>query len=171
MRFLDEQLAARLGFSVTDFATPLDRFCNLPFGDSTVLIVENEMTFLTLPLLPRTVAVFGAGDAAAMLANVAWLNLCRVFYWGDLDSHGFEILSNLRRSFPHVVSLMMDENTFGSHLAFVVKAAATRTKEKLMLTDAEQVFHDRLTEEKCLLEQERISNEFSKHQLWRAIAM
>ena len=171
MRFLDAKLATRLGFSLADFATPMNQFCNLPFGGSTVLIVENEMTFLTLPSLPGTIAIYGAGDAAALLTGVAWLNLCRLFYWGDLDSHGFEILSHLRKNFPRMANVLMDEDTFAKHSEFVVKAAMTRTKEKLELTPTEQALCERLVEKGILLEQERIPDAFSKPRLSQAVAV
>jgi len=53
MRFLDEQLANRLAFPVTDLATPLKKFCGLPFSNNTILIVENEMTFSRLEHPPQ----------------------------------------------------------------------------------------------------------------------
>ena len=169
MRFLDGQLAAQLAFSMDDFAVPLNQFCGLSFSKITVLIVENEMTFLTLPALPATIALFGAGDAAALLTGAPWLNSCRLFYWGDLDSHGFETLSHLRKAFPHVVSVLMDEKVFASHSDYAVTAAVKRSKEKLVLTSTEQALHDQLVKDGKLLEQERISNKYSKFQLWAAI--
>jgi hypothetical protein len=169
MRFLDEKLMVRLGFVMSNFAIPLDEFKALPFGGNTVLVVENEMTFLTLPSFLGTIAIFGAGDAAALLSTVTWLNSCRVFYWGDLDSHGFEILSNFRKSFPHVTSVLMDEMTYSNHSTFIVKAASTRTKGKLELTENEMILYNRLVEEKSLLEQERISNVFSAQLLSRIL--
>ncbi|HWE94076.1 MAG TPA: DUF3322 domain-containing protein [Tepidisphaeraceae bacterium] len=165
MRFLDEQLQALLGFPVDDFATPLDKFCGLPLSGNTVLIVENEMTFLTLPKLLGTLAIWGAGDAAALLANVGWLRLCRVFYWGDLDCHGFEALSNLRKSFPHVASILMDEGTFADHASYAVKASGTRTKERLELTSIEQVLYNQLVKTDALLEQERVPDAYSRRRL------
>jgi hypothetical protein len=170
MRFLDEHLQALLGFPIDDFATPLDKFCGLPLGGATVLIVENEMTFLTLPKLTETVAIWGAGDAVALLANVAWLKCCRVFYWGDLDCHGFEALSNLRKTFPDVPSVLMDESTLADHAGFAVKAAATHSKEKLELTSTEQILYDQLVKTDTLLEQERIPDAYSRRHLSRLFA-
>jgi hypothetical protein len=169
MRFLDKQVAIRSGFPMNDFATPLNEFRNLPFGGNAVLIVENEMTFLTLPSLSGAIAIYGAGDAAALLAGVTWLNSCRLFYWGDLDAHGFETLSHLRIQFPHLASILMDEHTLKSHSAFVVKAAATRSKQKSGLTSAEQALYEELAERRILLEQERIPNVFSMPRLFQAI--
>lgn len=165
MKFLDVKLAIHFGFPVVDLAIPLDQFCALPFGTITVLIVENEMTFLTLPAMPGTVGIWGAGDAAALLKNAVSLNSCRLFYWGDLDSHGFETLSLLREAFPKVTSVLMDEVTLNTHLEFVFKASKTRANGGLALTSEEQALYDRLVANDILLEQERISNDYSNRRL------
>lgn len=170
MRFLDQRIADRNGLNVDDIAIPLDSFCDRRFSDNKVLIVENEMTFLTLPQLPGTIAIFGAGDAAALLATVDWLESCRVVYWGDLDSHGFETLSNLRKTFPQVSSVLMDEITYSSHSAFVVSASPTRATERLNLTRAELALYQTLVENGKLLEQERIHSSYSKPRLAAALA-
>jgi hypothetical protein len=39
-----------------------------------VLVVENETTYLALPPVPDTVAVFGGGYAVRALAPLAWLH-------------------------------------------------------------------------------------------------
>ena len=169
MRFLDEEFANRLTFPISDFATPLDIIRNFAFNSCTVLIVENEMTFLTLPALAGTIALYGAGDAAALLTSVTWLKACRLFYWGDLDAHGFETLAHLRNQFPHIVSVLMDENTLASHSSFAVKASATRSKKKLELNSPEQYLYDQLVERGILLEQERIPDAFSRPRLVQVI--
>ena len=169
MRFLHPALANRYGLPIDDFAIPLDTCCNCRFGNNTVLIVENEMTFLTLPQLPGTIALFGAGDAAALLAAVGWLESCRVFYWGDLDCHGFETLSNLRRTFPRVSSILMDESTYSTHSIFAVSASPTRATERLNLNPAELALYETLVENGKLLEQERIHCGYSTPRLTAAL--
>lgn len=165
LRFLDHSLATRYGFPIHDFATTLEIATSIPFDNICVIVVENEMTFLTLPVLPGVIAIFGAGDAAALLGNVKWLGRCRLYYWGDLDSHGFEILSCLRANFPHLVSVLMDEQTLGANAAFAVKAAPTPYKESLCLTPDEFVIYRNLVSTQTLLEQERIHSEFSTPRL------
>jgi hypothetical protein len=82
-------------------------------------IVENLMIFLTLPRLPGTLAIFGAGKAAALLSNIPWLRNCRNYYWGDIDDAGYRILSTLRSSGLEVESVLMDQETWARfrHLA------------------------------------------------------
>ncbi|KAF0179596.1 MAG: hypothetical protein FD161_1213 [Limisphaerales bacterium] len=168
-RLLDPALAGRLGFPVSDFATPLDQFRGLPVADVVVLIVENEMTFLTLPVLPKTIAIWGSGDAATMLTTVAWLNQCRLLYWGDLDSHGFETLAQLRTAFPSIQSVLMDERTFDTHAGFAVKASPSTSQKLLELTQEERAIYHRLIETGLLLEQERIPNCVSGPELLRGM--
>jgi hypothetical protein len=36
-------------------------------------------------------------------------------YWGDIDTHGFRILDQLRAVHPHVASVLMDEATLLAH--------------------------------------------------------
>lgn len=38
-------------------------------------------------------------------------------YWGDIDTHGFAILSRLRTHLPHTRSLLMDRDTLLAHRA------------------------------------------------------
>ena len=169
IRFLDSDLTRQYGFALPELAVPLDEFRRFPFSGCNVLVVENEMTFLTLPTLKNTLAIFGAGDAAARLTTVGWLALCRLFYWGDLDGHGFETLSHLRRSFPGIRSVLMDASCFAEHRIFAVPGSATRTLEKLNLTGDEQAHYDYLVEKQQLLEQERIPNPYSETRLVQAL--
>ena len=51
--------------------------------------------------------------------NAKWLQHKQVFYWGDIDSEGLNILSMVRQKIPHVIALMMDEATvlqFQNHM-------------------------------------------------------
>src|ERR1700683_1436353 len=162
LRLLDPRLTDRLNLPANDFATPLDQFQDLPLAGTTVLIVENEMTFLSLPWLPETVALFGGGDGAALLSTASWLASCRLFYWGDLDCHGFETLAHLRRTFPSIKSVLMDSRTFEEYSAFVVGTPKSQAKEPLALTCDEHALYVLLAEGGMLLEQERIAFFFSK---------
>jgi hypothetical protein len=91
---------------------------------------------LTLPTLVRTIGIFGAGEAAAMWTGTSWVNSCRLCYRGALDRHRFETLSHVRQQFPHVVSILMDENTLAIPLAFVVNARTTRSTQESGLIPA-----------------------------------
>ena len=172
MRLLDDSLGERLGLSVpvTDLSVPFSQFSSLPWGNLTVLIVENKMTFLTLPPLPGTLAIWGGGNAADGLVKVTWLKNCRLYYWGDLDVHGFHILSRLRRVLPAIQSVMMDEVVFERFPAYRVKAGDASYEEISGLSPSEQKTYGRLQADQILLEQEKIPHVYAVEQLHHALA-
>jgi hypothetical protein len=59
--------------------------------------------------------IFGAGYGWDALAKANWLKQCTIHYWGDIDTHGFAILDQLRRQFAHVESFLMDRATLMAH--------------------------------------------------------
>jgi hypothetical protein len=59
--------------------------------------------------------IFGRGYAVPTLESLAWLADIRLFYWGDIDTHGFAILDRLRRRFPHATPMLMDRATLLAH--------------------------------------------------------
>lgn len=98
-----------------DLTVTAEAFSTLQVPVSTVMITENLVNFLALPERPDTLAVYGAGYGFSSLRDAGWLRDCGVLYWGDLDTHGFRILDQLRAVHPHVVSLLMDEATLLAH--------------------------------------------------------
>lgn len=111
-RVLDPALLSKLGLSHQEMGLPLLSFSKLPISNIRVFITENLMNFECLPAIHNGLAIFGHGNAAELLTGVAWLADCDVHYWGDIDEHGFHILSRLRGRFPALKSVLMDEPTF-----------------------------------------------------------
>ncbi|MCU0781150.1 MAG: DUF3322 domain-containing protein [Akkermansiaceae bacterium] len=108
IRFLDPACAIapeRLGRDLTLDAAA---FAALDPPVEHVFITENEVNFLAFPGCPRSLVIFGSGYGWGALAAAAWLHHRTIHYWGDIDTHGFAILDQLRASFPHVESLLMD---------------------------------------------------------------
>jgi len=117
LRVLDAALALPgLGADQDITLTQAD-FAQLALPVRRVFITENEVNFLALPGLPGSVVIFGAGYGFEALSAAAWLQCCNVYYWGDLDSHGFAILDQLRACLPHAQSLLMDMSTLHAHRA------------------------------------------------------
>ncbi len=126
-----------------------------------VLIVENHTTFLALPEIPGTFAVWGEGYRAdELVAALPWLAQRRVFYWGDLDSHGFRILDRIRGPLPGVRSVLMDSETARLHLELAVEEPTATAFAPTRLTGDEDRALELLRERSgtgCLrIEQERI---------------
>lgn len=82
-----------------------------------VFITENEINFLAFPPHPASVVIFGAGYGFEVLRRAQWLAHCQLHYWGDIDTHGFAILDQLRSQWPHVASLLMDSAPLHAHAA------------------------------------------------------
>lgn len=115
VRFRMLDLEVPLLGQARDLTVTADAFSTLRLPVTRVLITENLVNFLALPERPATLAVYGGGYGFSSLRDAAWLRDCEVLYWGDLDTHGFRILDQLRAVHPHVVSVMMDEATLLAH--------------------------------------------------------
>ncbi len=131
-----------------------------------MFVVENEVTYLALPPIPRAVAVFGGGFASAGLTGVPWLPDREIVYWGDIDTYGFDILSRLRGHLPQVRSILMDRETLLFHRPhWSIEGSPTR-RPLAHLSDAEQSLYQDLISDVygigVRLEQERVR--FSKVQ-------
>ena len=108
-RLLDPKLIpSALGQDITLDAAS---FARLDPAVSRVFITENEINFLAFPQLKESLVIFGAGYGFEMLSKASWLARCRISYWGDIDTHGFAILNQLRGQFAHVESFLMDRTT------------------------------------------------------------
>jgi hypothetical protein len=90
-------------------------FAKLKLPVHRVFFTENEVNFLAFPPVFGSMVVFGAGYGFEVLAGAAWLHQCSIYYWGDIDTHGFAILDQLRAHLPHVQSLLMDRETLMAH--------------------------------------------------------
>lgn len=110
-RILDADLQQGLGLFTDELSLPPLAIASLPLRDAHIVIVENQVTLLTLPRIERGIALFGMGMGITQLFDIPWLRDCRITYWGDLDVQGFEILAMLRRRFPKTKSVLMDMRT------------------------------------------------------------
>ncbi|MEN9316473.1 MAG: hypothetical protein RIS35_2866 [Pseudomonadota bacterium] len=117
-RLLDPTLPSLPGCAgLPDLTLDAPNFATLSMSVERVFITENETNFLAFPAIDRAIVLFGAGYGWDALARAEWLNRCDLHYWGDLDTHGFAILDQLRGHFPRVASLLMDRETLLAHRA------------------------------------------------------
>ena len=94
-----------------DITLDAPSFASLNPMISRVFITENEINFLAFPLIKDSLVIFGAGYGFEMLKQAEWLSCCQIYYWGDIDTHGFAILDQLRNQFSHTESFLMDRAT------------------------------------------------------------
>jgi len=144
----------------TEIMVRADELAAAPPGISAVYVVENEITYLAFPPVQNAIVIFGGGYAASALESLSWLADREVFYWGDIDTHGFSILSRLRRRFPQVRSLLMDRETLLAHQSQWVTepSPAVADQHYLQATEAD-LYHDLVSGAlgpSVRLEQERV---------------
>jgi hypothetical protein len=160
LRALDPAQAPFSGAGDADLTLDASTFAGLQPGVARVFITENEVNFLTFPPVADSLLIFGAGYGFDILAQAGWLGQCEVYYWGDIDTHGFAILDQLRARLPHARSLLMDRATlleFEAHWG----AEERPTLRDLHRLDAdERALYDELRDNRIRpnlrLEQERI---------------
>lgn len=135
-------------------------FAALALPIERVFVTENETNFLAFPGLERAIAIFGAGYGWEALARAAWLHRCRLHYWGDIDTHGFAILDQLRCHFPHAVSFLMDRETLLAHRLHWGEEPEPARHDLSRLTTEEAAVYDELRfdrhQPRLRLEQERV---------------
>lgn len=159
-RILDPQLALLPGDTDQDFTIGHDAFARLALPIERVFVTENEINFLAFPALPRSLAVFGAGYGFDMLVEAAWLQRCAVHYWGDIDTHGYAILDQLRAHLPQAESFLMDRATLLAHEPHWASEPQPLRRDLPRLHPPERELYDDLRDNRIRpalrLEQERI---------------
>ncbi|WP_349431998.1 DUF3322 domain-containing protein [Methylomarinum sp. Ch1-1] len=166
IRPLCEKVRAKLG-GLPILQLPGDVLKEQRLPADNILVVENMASGLGLPLLPNTIAVFGGGKNVAWM-EAPWLKSKRVAYWGDLDTWGLSILSDVRSKLPTVTALMMDQETLDRHEDRMVGERKSVDAIPEFLTASEtQIFLDLRNSEKndSRLEQERLSPDYIKAKL------
>jgi hypothetical protein len=160
LRLLDPAHPLLAGLGDADITLDAESFSRLRPAVAQVFITENETNFLAFPPVSDSLLIFGAGYGFEILARAPWLSKCDVFYWGDIDTHGFAILDQLRAHLPHARSILMDRSTlmaFEAHWGIEEK----QTVRDLERLDAEErALYDDLRDNRfgsyLRLEQERI---------------
>src|SRR5262249_20285330 len=113
------------------------------------------------PPVAAGIVVFGYGYAVDLLLAADWLGRCQLYYWGDIDTHGFVILDRLRAAFPNAASFLMDRSTLSEHTKQWTREPAPHIGSLERLTPQELSLFDDLRFDRLAqgvrLEQERIS--------------
>jgi len=146
--------------SLSDLAVPSDEFAGLASTVRRIFITENEINFLAFPEMEGGMVVFGAGYGFDPLGRARWLDDKEIVYWGDIDTHGFAILDQLRSRFPSTRSLLMDRETMLEHKAFWGREDRPTNRDLPRLRPGESSLYDDLRFNRLgadvRLEQERI---------------
>ncbi len=158
-RILDEALY--IG-GLSDISLPLNEFMGLDIGCDKIFITENKINGLSFPNIKNSMVIFGLGYGVESLKNVKWLESKELLYWGDIDTHGFAILSQIRGYFPHIKSMLMSDEVIEKFKFLAVSETLSKRflGELDNLTQEEYRVFENLKEnvygEALRIEQERI---------------
>ncbi len=155
-RILDPDL--RIG-NFSDLTVRADEFAGLSLPVKYAFIIENDITALALPPVKDAMVLFGRGYNFDHLTEASWLKEKELWYWGDIDTHGFAILNQFRTKFPSVKSFLMDRETLMDHRSHWGVEKNQTTAELPNLSRKETLLYDELRYNK-IQEGLRLEQEF-----------
>lgn len=145
---------------LTELGVRSDQLANLAIRPDRALVIENEISYLSVDVPAEGVVLWGKGFDVDRVGRLSWLAGVDVVYWGDLDTHGFAILDRLRAWLPQTRSVLMDRETLLRHRDRWVIEDQPATSRLTRLTGAEQdLYLDLVADrfgDRVRLEQERI---------------
>ena len=159
-RILDPSLTCYTG-GLSDISAPLEDLRGLHLPVRKVYIVENLQTGLAFEQQEEAVVAMGLGYGVSMLAQISWIADADCTYWGDIDTHGFAILSRARAGLSSLKSILMDKSTLLRYRElWVVEKEQCTGADLPLLTEAERTVYRGLKAQQwginLRLEQERI---------------
>lgn len=135
-RMLDPKMSSSLyegAGSMIDSIVPIDVLAHLKLNFEHVIVCENEVCYLNLPAITNSIAIFGSGYKVGLLSELPWLKDKDIIYWGDIDTHGFNILNSFREALNYsfkdshydaslkVRTMLMDMKTLNSNKHYIVQ--------------------------------------------------
>lgn len=150
---------------LSELAVRADELAALPVRPGSALVVENEITYLSVPVPTDGLVVWGKGFDVDRVGRLPWLADVDVVYWGDLDTHGFAILDRLRAFLPHARSVLMDHATLLQHRdRWGVEPSPARSQLTRLTRAEADLYEDLVSDQygdRVRLEQERIDWEWA----------
>lgn len=85
----------------------------LAYRPRIVIISENKDTAIHFPAIPGGISIEGVGKGGGTAASFDWVHAADcLFYWGDMDIDGLEILDGFRAAGLGARSLFMDIDSY-----------------------------------------------------------
>ncbi len=149
--------------SETITLTPKE-FEKFEHSSKTIFVVENETTFYNFPIKKDELCLYSGGFSILSFKNNTYLKENSLYYFGDLDEHGFAIFSMFKDIYPNAKSLFMNMPTYIEFKKY--KAEGKEYKGTLYnLNDEERTCFEYLKETNSRLEQEKIPISYIKKEL------
>lgn len=159
-RILDPEQALLPGRQIQDMTLDAASFARLDIPIEHVFITENEINFLAFPQTKDSLVIFGKGYGFEALSGAKWLSRRRLHYWGDIDTHGFAILDQLRSRFAHAKSFLMGRRTLLAFETLWGEEEKQTLRDLSRLDTVERALYDDLRDNRIRnnlrLEQEKI---------------
>lgn len=159
---------------VTELALRAAELAQLSITPRSALIIENEITYLSVDVPEEGIVVWGKGFEVDRVGRLPWLADVPIFYWGDIDTHGFAILDRLRAWLPSTRSVLMDRQTLLEHRERWVSEPRPATSTLTRLSAPEHdLYTDLVTDRlgpRIRLEQELVDWTWATSELTRSAA-
>jgi hypothetical protein len=169
--FADPVMRAEVG-GLRQISAPADELADLQIQPDAVLIVENKEPAVAWSDTSGLVIIHSLGNHLDVLSCLPWIRHGRCWYWGDLDRHGFTLLSRARTMVPQLASLLMAPGDIETYRLLGVEEDLDRYDQPdptLTLAEATALGALKLTDGNYLrTEQERIPISDAEHALKRA---
>lgn len=167
----DPTLRAVVG-GLRQISAPVDELAALQLRPDAVLIVENKEPALAWRDAAGLVVIHSLGNHLDVLRRLPWIRPDRCWYWGDLDRHGFTLLSRARTMLPQMASLLMAPGDVETHKTLAVEEELDRYDQPdptLTPSETTALAGLELAEGRYLrIEQERIPIGHAEHALEQA---
>lgn len=123
-----------------------------------IYIIENKQTYQDfVPISSHYIKIWGSGRQVVNLADLTGLAEKDLFYFGDLDLDGIDILSSLRKRGLSVNSIGMGTAVLEDNISLATQSCVRPIKiDYAFLTDEEIKVASMLKEKSLKLEQEKI---------------
>lgn len=160
IRFLDEAL--RIHPKLEWFSSSPDQLDALDFHPRAVFLVENKTNFLRFPDVKGSILLFSSGKSIPyLLSCLSWLkDHPHIYYWGDMDEDGFEMLNRARSVLPQIQSFLMEKDLllrYQNQLVFDEGLRFELAKLPLLTPTEKEAFlslHGQRLEQECISEED-----------------
>lgn len=158
-RIPNKDLQKELDSAFSEIEAPLSEVVEYFEGlhkEIPFFIVENKTNLLSFPAEFQGIVIFGSGFLVGAFKRYKFLERNQLFYWGDIDAHGFEILAIVKEQFRQAQAFLMSEEILNNHWQGTRGCASDRRGKPVSLSKEELALYIKIKNGEKRLEQEKI---------------